>query len=77
MVFAMCQHESAMGAHVSPHPEPTSHLPPYPIPLGCPRAPALSALLHALTLVVNYFTHGNMHASMLFSQVTPPLPSPI
>ena len=27
-----------------------SHLPPHPIPLGCPRAPALSALLHASNL---------------------------
>ena len=25
-----------------PHPEPTSHLPPHPIPLGLPSAPALS-----------------------------------
>ena len=39
-----------MGAHVSPHPEPFFHLPPYLIPLGCPRAPALSALLHAWNL---------------------------
>ena len=39
-----------MGAHVSPDPEPPSHLPPHPIPLGCPRAPALSALLHASNL---------------------------
>ena len=31
-----------------PYPEPPSHLPPYPIPLGCPRPPALGALLHAL-----------------------------
>ena len=35
---------------VPPHPEPPSHLPPHPIPLGCPRAPALSALLHASNL---------------------------
>ena len=33
-----------------PHPEPLSHLPPHPIPLGCPRALALGALLHALNL---------------------------
>ena len=26
--------------------EPPSHLPPHPIPLDCPRAPALNALLH-------------------------------
>ena len=30
-------------------PEP-HHLPPSPIPLGCPRAPALSALIHASNL---------------------------
>ena len=28
----------------------SSHLPPYPIPLGCPRALALGALLHTLNL---------------------------
>ena len=36
--------------HVSPCPEPPSNLPPHPVPLGCPRAPALSALLHASNL---------------------------
>ena len=41
-VFAIHRHESATGAHASPHPEPPYHLPPYPIPLGCPRAPALN-----------------------------------
>ena len=29
-----------MGVHVFPHPEPPSHLPPHPIPLGHPSAPA-------------------------------------
>ena len=33
-----------------PHPEPPSHLPPHPIPLGHPSAPALSPLSHALNL---------------------------
>ena len=47
MAFALHRHESAMGVHVSPHPEPPSKPPPHPIPLGCPRVPALSALLHA------------------------------
>ena len=34
----------------TPHPEPPSHFPTYPIPLGCPRAPALGALLCASNL---------------------------
>ena len=52
MAFAIHRYESAIGAHVSPHPEHPSHLPPHPIPLGCPRALALGALLHALRLHV-------------------------
>ena len=32
------------------HSESPSHLPPHPIPLGCPRAPALRALLHVSNL---------------------------
>ena len=34
-----CEDESAMGV---PHPEPSSHLLPHPIPLGHPSAPAQS-----------------------------------
>ena len=48
MVSAVHQHEWAIGIHVSPHPEPPSHLPPNPIPPSCPRAPAVGVLLHAL-----------------------------
>ena len=33
-----------------PNPEPTSHLPPHPIPQGHPSAPALSTLSHASNL---------------------------
>ena len=50
MVFAIHRHESATGAYMYPYPEPFTHLPPHPILLGCPKAPALSALLHALNL---------------------------
>ena len=40
-----------MGVHVSPPtPNPTSHLPPHPIPLGCTSAPALSALFRVSKL---------------------------
>ena len=48
--FAIYWYESAMGIHVSPHPETLYHFLPYPIPLDCPRALALSALFHALNL---------------------------
>ena len=51
VVFVIHQHESAMGAHVSPYPEPLFHFPPHPIPLGCLRALALSALLHVCVCV--------------------------
>ena len=50
MVFAIHQHELATGTHVSPSPEPSSHLPPHPIPLGCPRMPGLGPLPHASNL---------------------------
>ena len=33
-----------MGIHVSPDPETFPHLSPHPIPLGCPRALALSTV---------------------------------
>ena len=46
MVSAIHRHEPALGARVFPHSEPASYLHPR-IPLGSPRAPALSALLHA------------------------------
>ena len=37
----------------------SSHLPPHPIPLGCPRALALSALIHA----------SNLHQSSILQMV--------
>ena len=55
--FAIHRHESATGAHVSPHPEPLSHLPPHPTPLGCSRAPAFTALLHASNLYWTSILH--------------------
>ena len=57
LLFAICQHESAKGVHMSLHPEPPSHLLPHPIPLGCPRAPALSAPLHASNLYRSSILH--------------------
>ena len=71
------QHELATGIHVfssswtvfpSPSPSYPSRL--YQITsFGCP------ASCIELTLVI-YFTYGNVHDSVLFSQIIPPLPSP-
>ena len=38
------------GCTCIPHPKPPFHLPPHPIPQGCPSAPALRAQSHALNL---------------------------
>ena len=38
------------GCTCVPHPEPPSHIPPHPIPLGRPSAPGLRALFHASNL---------------------------
>ena len=59
-----------------PHPDPSSRLPPHPIPLGLPSAPALSTcLMHHPGLVI-CFTLDNIHVSMLFSWNIPPSPFP-
>ena len=40
-----------------PQPEPPSHLPPHPLPLGHPSAPALRALYHASNLDWRFISH--------------------
>ena len=50
MDFAIHQHELPQVYMCPFHPETPSHIPPHPIPLGCPRALALVALLHAWNL---------------------------
>ena len=67
VAFAIHQHESAMGIHVSPHPESPSHLLPHPIPLGGPRAPALSALLHAWNLHWSSISHMVIYTFQCYS----------
>ena len=59
-----------------PHPDPPSHLPLYPIPLGLPSAPALSTCLMHPTWLVICFTLHSIRVSVLVSQIIPPLPSP-
>ena len=62
---------------MSPHPEPPSHLPPHPLPLGCPTAPVLSGPDSWIELALVVFVpQGNIYISMLFSQIIPPSPSP-
>ena len=59
--FAIHQHELAIRIRVTPHPESPSHLPPHPIPLGCPRKPALGALLLASNSHWSSILHMVMH----------------
>ena len=58
-----------------PHPEPPSHLPHHPIPLGHPTTPEHPVSCIKPGLVIR-FTYDNIHMSMPFSQINPPLPSP-
>ena len=67
LVFAVHSHESAMGVHVSFHSEIPYHLSPHPIPLGCPRAPALSALLHASNLHWSSILHMLIYMFQCYS----------
>ena len=67
MVFAKHQHESVMGAHMSPHPEFPSYPPPDPIPQDCPRATSLSALLHASNLHWSYILHMTIYTFQCYS----------
>ena len=59
------------------HPELPSHLPPHPIPLVIPvdQPQALVSCIQPGLAIC--FTLDNIHVSMLFSQIIPPLPSPI
>ena len=67
MGFAIDQHESAAGIRVSSPPEPPSHHPPYPIPLGYPGAPALGTLLHASKLPWSSVLHMAMYRFHCYS----------
>ena len=68
MAFAIHQHETAARIYVSPHPILLSHLPPHPpVPLDCPRAPALSALLHASIMHWASVLHTVVHMFQRYS----------
>ena len=50
-----------------PHPEPSSHLPPHPIPQGHPNAPALSTLSHASNLDWRSISHMIIYMFQCYS----------
>ena len=62
------------GCTCVPHPEPRSHLPPHPIPLGHPSAPALSTLSsnldwqsasHMMTYMFQHYPLKSPHPCLL------------
>ena len=55
------------GCTCVPHPESPSHLPPYPIPLGHPSAPALSTLYHASNLDCRSISHMIIYIFQCYS----------
>ena len=55
------------GCTCIPHLEPPSHLPPHPIPLGHPSAPALSTLSHALNLDWRSVSHRIIYMFQCYS----------
>ena len=71
MTLAIYRHESATGAHVSPHTGHPTHFPPHPIPLGWSRAPASSALCHALNLDWSSTIHMVIYMFQCYSIISP------
>ena len=55
------------GCTCVPHPEPSSHLPPHPIPQSRPSAPALSALSHASNLDWRSISHMVIYMFQCYS----------
>ena len=55
--FAIHWHDSATGVHMFPILNLPPHLPPHPIPLGHPSAPAPSTLSHELNLDWRFVSH--------------------
>ena len=73
MVFAICQHESATGIHMSPYPEPHLPSPSPPCPSGLSQSTGFGHPSTCIKLaLVTYFTYGNIHVAVLFSQIIIP-----
>ena len=75
MVFAIHWHESATGIHVCPLSWTPLPPPSPPNASGLSQTTSFGNPLHASNLHWHHFTYGNVHVSMLFSQIIPPLPS--
>jgi len=78
MVFAIYQHGLAIGIHVPPqswtHP-PTSL--PFPCPSSLSQSTGFGCPASCIELTLGIcFAYGNIHVSMLFSQIIPPSPFP-
>ena len=64
-----------MDIHTSPSPE--LPLPPVSPPLLVPKGTGFGCPASCIKLaLVLYFTYGNIHVSVLFSQIIPPSPFP-
>ena len=76
VVFAIHSHESAMSVHVFI----ILTLPPTSLRIHPSGSSEYTSPEHPATCIkprlVIYFTYDNIHASMLFSQIIPPSPSP-
>ena len=63
------------GCTCVPHPEPPFHLPPHPIPLSHPSAPAPSTLYHTLNLDWWFISHMIIYMFQCHSPISScPLP---
>ena len=74
--FGIHSHESATGVHVFP----IMNLPPTSLPTHLSGSSQCSSLEHPVSCIepglAIYFTYDNVHVSMLFFRIMPPLPSP-
>ena len=70
VVFAIHQHESATGAHVSRRPEPPSCLPPHRIhPSGLSQSTGFECPASCIKpALVIYCTYGNIHVHVSFKK---------
>ena len=76
IAFPIHQHESAIGIHVSAHPETPTRLPPHPIPLGCHIALALGAVSHTSNLRLSSILNMVMYMFQCYFLNWCPLSSP-